>query len=148
MRCDACVYKDDAVWCIVAMPRRCRVGRMCFWLFSRCVGRAEQCVQFCVRSSSGACCWAGNSAQFAGAVHLAGVAREAPNKWIRIYHSSCAAHFHESFGVGWSGQWECGGEGFWLVGGCTRTLRMCCLLCLFICTRRSHLCHLAFFSGF
>ena len=48
-----CLHKRQYQWC------------MCFWGFSRCVGKAEQCEQFSVRSSSVECHWAGNSAQFA-----------------------------------------------------------------------------------
>ena len=34
-----------------------------------------------------------------GAVQLAGVACVAQKKWRSIYHGTCAAHFHSSFGV-------------------------------------------------
>ena len=40
-------------------------GACDFGGFSRCVGKAEQCEQFSLRSSSLECHWAGDSAQFA-----------------------------------------------------------------------------------
>ena len=48
--------------------------------------------------------------------------------------------FIRHVGLWWSGQGECGGEGFCLVGACAETLHMCCYHCLFICSRRCHLC--------
>ena len=46
----------------------------------------------------------------------------------------------EIVGLWWRGQGECGGEGFCLVGACTGAWHMCCHHCLFICSRRCHLC--------
>ena len=74
------------------------------------------------------------------AVHLAGVACVAKKKIKASIMAHVLRIFIRHVGLWWSGQGECGGEGFCLVGACAETLHMCCYHCLFICSRRCHLC--------
>ena len=66
-----------------------------------------------------------------GAVQLAGVAGVAQKKRRSIYHGTCAAHFHSSFGVvvAWAmGMWWRGvvvGGCMHVVGGCMHVIYVC-----------------------
>ena len=122
---------------------------MCFWGFSRCVGQglamrpvlcALQFGRMLLGRQQCAVCLERFSSQ--GLL----------DKQRKNAEATLMAHVLRIFichvGLWWSGQGECGGEGFCLVGACTGAWHMCCHHCLFICSRRCHLCNREFVLWF
>ena len=122
---------------------------MCFWEFSRCVGQglamrpvwcALQFGRMLLGRQQCAVCLERFSSQ--GLL----------DKQRKNAEATLMAHVLRIFichvGLWWSGQGECGGEGFCLVGACTGAWHMCCHHCLFICSRRCHLCNREFVLWF